>query len=276
MNTSNLNLITFNEESKEDSFYASYKHKKHNKATHWHDFYEIHLITHGTVTERINGNTIEMGPGWIYFLKPYDVHEYWCEEPITMYKIQFMIDILDPDIQKVLLSSRFRLIAKLSDRELQEFIPVLNSIVEERNSHHHARMKMISHLMNCLAIKLIRLGTQSSGRLSGSDSVVLALEYIHQNYTHNITLQQVADQVGLTPNYLCSKFHKDIGQSFKQYLRGLQLNHAATLLRVSDTGISRICQESGFSSMAHFFRDFKAYYGVTPSQYREQKKQTID
>ena len=214
--------------------------------------------------------------GWIYFLKPYDVHEYWCDQPITMYKIQFMIDILDADIQKALLSSNFRLITQLSERELQEFVPILNSIVEERNSNRHARMKMIAHLMNCLSIKMIRLGMQSKGRFSSADSVVMALEYIHQNYTDNITLQQVAAHVGLTPNYFCSKFHKDIGQSFKRYLRGLQLNHAATLLRVSDYSISRVCQESGFSSMAHFFRDFKTYYGITPAQYRESQKQTID
>lgn len=276
MNISKLNLITFNEDSREDLFYASYKHKKHNKATHWHDFYEIHLITHGTVTERINGNTMEMGPGWIYFLKPYDVHEYWCDEPITMYKIQFMIDILDADVQKALLSSHFQLITKLSERELQEFIPILNNIVEERNTFRPDRMKMISHLMNCLAIKITRLGMQNKEKTSSADSVVMALEYIHQNYTDNITLQQVAAHVGLTPNYFCSKFHKDIGQSFKHYLRGLQLNHAATLLRVSDSSISQVCQDSGFSSMAHFFKDFKAYYGLTPSQYRENQKQTMD
>lgn len=275
MDVSTLNLITFNEESKEDSFYASYKHKKHKTSSHWHDFYEIHLITHGTVTERINGNTIEMGPGWIYFLRPYDVHEYWCEEPITMFKIQFLIDILDPDVQQVLLFDDFRLITKLDQRELDEVIPLLTSIVNERNSHHHARMKMISHLMNCLAIKMIRLGSHSKVRSATSDSIVLALEYIHHNYTKNITLQQTAAHVGLTPNYFCGKFRKVIGQPFKQYLRGLQLNHAATLLRVSDASISRICRESGFSSMAHFFQDFKAYYGMTPSQYQQQK-QTID
>lgn len=275
MDISKLNLITFTEDSKEDSFYASYKHKRHDKSAHWHDFYEIHLITHGTVNERINGNMIEMGPGWIYFLRPYDVHEYWCEEPITMYKIQFLIDILDPDIQKILLFNNFRLITKISQQELRELIPLLNSIVSERNSRHPARMKMISHLMNCLAIKIIRLGSHSKADSAQSDSIVLALEYIHQNYTNNITLQQVAAHIGLTPNYFCNKFHKAIGQSFKQYLRGLQLNHAATLLRVSDANIYTICRESGFHSTAHFFRDFKAFYGMTPSQYQQQK-QTID
>lgn len=275
MDISNINLITFNEESEEDSFYASYKCKKHHKSSHWHDFYEIHLITHGSVTERINGNTIEMGPGWIYFLRPYDVHEYWCDEPVAMYKIQFLIDILDPDIQKTLLLNHFRLITQLKEQDLQELVPLLNSIVDERNSHHHARMKMISHLMNCLAIKMIRLSNQNKAIPSNSDSVVLALEYIHQNYTNNITLQQTAAHVGLTPNYFCDKFHKIIGQPFKQYLRSLQLNHAATLLRVSDASISSICQESGFSSTVHFLRAFKAFYGMTPSQYRQQN-QIID
>lgn len=273
MKISNLNLITFNEESKNDSFYASYKHKMHNKTTHWHDFYEIHLITDGSITECINGHKTEMGPGWIYFLKPYDVHEYWTEKPVSMYKIQFLIDILDADIQKTLISDKYRLAMKLPDKEFDALIPTFNKIVEERNSNKHNRLKMISHLMNCLAIEMIRLSKNQSQHTSNSDSIVLALEYIHHNYTNNITMQQVANYVGLTPNYFCSKFHKEIGQSFKQYLRGLQLNHAATLLRVSDISVSNVCEETGINSLAHFLRDFKAFYGITPSQYRKKMKQ---
>lgn len=273
MKISNLNLITFNEESKNDSFYASYKHKMHNKTTHWHDFYEIHLITEGSITECINGHKTEMGPGWIYFLKPYDVHEYWTENPVSMYKIQFLIDILDADIQKTLISDKYRLVMKLPDKEYDALIPTFNKIVEERNSNKPNRLKMIGHLMNCLAIEMIRLSQKQRQHTSNSDSIVLALEYIHHNYTNNITMQQVADHVGLTPNYFCSKFHKEIGQSFKQYLKGLQLNHAATLLRVSDTSVSNVCEETGINSLAHFLRDFKAFYGMTPSQYRKKMKQ---
>lgn len=273
MKISNLNLITFNEESKNDSFYASYKHKMRSKTTHWHDFYEIHLITDGSVMECINGHRTEMGPGWIYFLKPYDVHEYWTEKPVSMYKIQFLIDILDADIQKTLISDKYRLMMKLPDKEYDALLPIFNRIVEERNSNKHNRLKMIGHLMNCLAIEMIRLSKKQENPTSNSDSIVLALEYIHHNYTDNITMQQVADYVGLTPNYFCSKFHKEIGQSFKQYLRGLQLNHAATLLRVSDMSVSNICEETGINSLAHFLRDFKAFYGITPSQYRKKMKQ---
>ena len=276
MNISNINLITFNEESKANSFYASCTCKVHNKQMHWHDFYEIHLITSGAVTEYINGHKIEMGPGWIYLLKPYDVHEYQCEHPITMYKIQFLIDILDADIQKTLINSKNSFIMKLPDKELSSLKPIFHKIVEESTSNKYASLKMIEHLMNYLTLELIRLGRNQPQDASNSDSIVKALEYIHHNYTNSITLQQVAGYVGLTPNYFCSKFHKEIGQSFKQYLKGLQLNHAATLLRVSDSSISNICAESGISSLAHFLKDFKEYYGLTPSRYRKQMKQTID
>ncbi len=270
MKISNINLVTFNDESKADYFYASNKCRMHYADKHWHDFYEIHVITNGAITERINGHEIEMGSGWIYFLKPYDVHEYWADKPVTMYKIQFRIDILEPSIQQTLLSSEYRLIMKMSDKELTRLIPYLDKIVEERNANKYERRTMISYLMNCLAIEMIRLSEKQPHHTSNSDSIVLALEYIHHNYTKDISMRQVADHVGLSPNYFCSKFHSEIGQSFKQYLRGLQLNHAATLLRVSDLSVSRICEDSGIKSFAHFLKDFKAYYGITPTQYRKQ------
>ena len=276
MNISNINLITFNERSKADSFYASCTQKMHNTKIHWHDFYEIHLITSGTVTEYINGHLIEMDSGYLYFLKPYDVHEYHCEQPITLYKIQFLIDILDIDIQKKLISDNYRLIMKLSQQELEAILPLFDKIVAEWNCNKYASLQMIGHLMNCLILEIVRLGQNQCQDHLNSDSIVMALEYIHQNYTNNITLQQVADYVGLTPNYFCSKFHKEIGQSFKHYLRALQLNHAATLLRVSDISVSNICMESGINSLAHFLRDFKEQYGLTPSKYRRQMRPPVN
>lgn len=270
MKISNLNLITFTEESKADGFYASHKRKLRSTDAHWHDFYEIHVITQGTLTEHINGHEFEMGPGWIYFLRPYDVHEYHGQGLVSLYKIQFMIDILDPDIQKILIASDYRLIMKLSDKDMEMLDPFLSKIVDEYNSNKYNRLTMISYLMNCLATEMIRLSQKHTSHSASSDAIVLALEHIHRNYAKNITMQQVATHVGLTPNYFCSKFHKEVGQSFKQYLRGLQLNHAATLLRVTDLSVSRICEDSGFSSLANFFKDFKVFYGMTPSQYRKQ------
>lgn len=272
MKVSTLNLITFPENCKNISFYASYQNKARNLKTHWHDFYEIHLIPDGTFLEQINGHQIEMGPRWLFFLKPYDVHEYKNVEPAYLYKLHFTIDIFDTDIQQTLICENFSLITELSEQDYQVIELMCKKIVKEFDDQKPNYMKLIRHLMNCLAIELIRLSNKQYQTTSSSDSLVLALDYIHHHYTENITMQQVADHVGLSPNYFCSKFHKEIGQSFKQYLRGLQLNHAATLLKVTDMSVSNISLESGINSFAHFLRDFKLYYGMTPTQYRKKSK----
>ena len=270
MKTSNLNLLTLTGDSKKDGFYASHKLKYRSTDTHFHDFYEFHVITQGTLTEYINGHKIEMGPGWIYFLRPYDVHEYHSHGMVSLYKIQFEIDLLDADIQRTLLSNEFQLIMKLSDKELESIEPFLRKLVDEYNSNKHNRMKMVSYLMSCLTTEMIRLSQKHPRNSSNSDTIIVALEYIHRNYTTNINMQQVAAYVGLTPNYFCSKFHNEVGQPFKQYLRGLQLNHAATLLRVTDLSVSQICEDSGFRSLANFLKEFRTFYGLTPSQYRKK------
>ena len=277
MNISNINLVTFDtNKARANSFYASCTHRPHDKKIHWHDFYEFHLITSGTVTEQINGQKVEMDSNYMYFLKPYDIHEYHCQEPITLYKIQFMLDILDADIQKAFLSHNYKMIKKLTPKELATFQPLFARIVKEFNSDAFGSFQIIKHLMNCLALETLRLCQNHNLDSLNSDAMVLALDYIHKNYTKHITMQQVADFVGLTPNYFCSKFHKETGQSFKQYLKTLQLNHAATLLRVTDTSISNICAECGIPSLANFMQSFKEYYGMTPSQYRKNMIQITD
>lgn len=276
MNITDINLMTFEEHCKANSFYASYTHKKRAANTHWHDFYEIHLITHGTITEYINGQKSKMDSGYMYFLKPYDIHEYYCDEPTSLYKIQFMLDILDEDIQKTFLSHDYKLIMKLQEHELNSFLVLFSRIVDEYNANKFASFKIIKHLMNCLALEILRLNQTQNYETANSNSMILALDYIHKNYTRNITMHQVADFVGLTSNYFCSKFHKEIGQSFKQYLKALQLNHAATLLRVTNTSISNICSESGIPSLTNFMQSFKEQYGMTPSQYRKQMNQPAD
>ena len=270
MNIKDINLVTFDtNKSRNNSFYASRTHRHHDKKIHWHDFYEFHLITSGNVTEQINGQKIEMDANYMYFLKPYDIHEYYCDEPITLYKIQFMLDILDEDIQKTFLSHNYKMIKKLTDEELDTFQPLFSRIVKEYNANTFASFKIIKHLMNVLALETLRLMQNQNHNALNSNMMVRALDFIHKNYTKNITMQQVADFVGLTPNYFCSKFHKETGSSFKQYLKTLQLNHAATLLRVTDASISNICAECGIPSLANFMQSFKEYYGMTPSQYRK-------
>lgn len=264
-------LLPFPDNLVYQGFYMSYKTYIRNHKKHWHNFYEIHLITDGNISEEINGLHYDMEPGWIYFLKPYDVHSYSSEKPVSLYKIQFNIDFLDSNIQTALLNSN-PVVEKLDDEKYALFLADIKKLYEDYNINDKYSTQAIRHKLNSIVIGLIRNDSQLKQNIKRKDTELIqaSLQYIHSNYTHGIKLIDVANYIGLTPNYFCSCFHKQIGQSFKQYLKSLQLNHAANLLRITDMSVNDVCRESGFSALTNFLKDFKTCYGKTPSQYRKE------
>lgn len=273
MNKNIPQLLPFPENTTQPGFYMSYKNYVRNRKTHWHDFYEIHLITNGDISEEINGHHFDMGKGWIYLLKPYDVHSYSSENQVSLYKIQFIIDYIDPSVQTFLLNSN-PIVKKLDDDKYSKFENDIKDLFSEYNTNDKYTRQSIQHKLNSIIISLVRDYATIKESKEGKETELIqnSLQYIHKNYTQGIKLVDVAKNIGLTPNYFCTSFHKQIGQSFKQYLKSLQLNHAANLLRITDMSVNEVCRESGFSALTNFLKDFKLYYGMTPTEYRKQNK----
>lgn len=88
----------------------------------------------------------------------------------------------------------------------------------------------------------------------------------------NLSLDVIADEVGLSPPYLGKLFRKHRLASVSDYINGERLHYAGRLAATSDDPIADIMAKSGFSSRSHFFTQFKKAYGVTPSQYRTNAK----
>ena len=89
-------------------------------------------------------------------------------------------------------------------------------------------------------------------------------------FREKITLESLSDIFHLAPAYICRFFHQKNGISFRYYLQNLRLEYAANLLRSSDMSIAAICQDSGFTSAAHFSKVFREKYGLTPSLMRKE------
>lgn len=94
-----------------------------------------------------------------------------------------------------------------------------------------------------------------------------ARKYIRQNYSKNVTLKKVAEQVHVTPNYLSALF-KESGENFIQYLTALRIEQAKTLLKDPKNKIYEIVEMVGYLDPAYFSATFKKYVGKTPLEYR--------
>jgi AraC family transcriptional regulator len=95
-----------------------------------------------------------------------------------------------------------------------------------------------------------------------------AKEMLHERYSENLNVGDVAKQVDIHPVHLAREFRRFYGCTLGEYLRGLRIQCACRKLSSSDMPLVDIALEAGFSHQAHFGRLFKRYIGMTPTEFR--------
>lgn len=96
-----------------------------------------------------------------------------------------------------------------------------------------------------------------------------AKEYIEKNYQKHLTLEEVAAQVYVSPNYLSALFHKEMGIHFLEYVTNIRLSHAKDMMDELNYSISDIAGLVGYKDAGHFNQVFAKKYGVSPAKYRK-------
>lgn len=99
-----------------------------------------------------------------------------------------------------------------------------------------------------------------------------ALDYIEENYSNHISLDDVSTYVGYSSKYFSRYFKEQIGNTFVNYLNQLRIRRAKTLLNDKTITIKDIATAVGFESANTFIRVFKQFEGVPPGQYRQTCK----
>lgn len=94
-----------------------------------------------------------------------------------------------------------------------------------------------------------------------------ALDFINTHYMENITLQDVADDVGISESHLCRVLKKETGESFVNILNKIRVQQAQKLLQRGDLKVYEIAEMVGFSNYAYFYQVFKKITGYSPKEY---------
>jgi AraC-like DNA-binding protein len=88
----------------------------------------------------------------------------------------------------------------------------------------------------------------------------------------NISVKDIADEIGVSESYMISQFKKETGTTPAIYLRDIRLKNAANLLISTEDEIQKICGQVGIQDANYFVKLFKNSYGITPKSYRRQHK----
>jgi two-component system response regulator YesN len=91
---------------------------------------------------------------------------------------------------------------------------------------------------------------------------------IEERYAQDLSLQLVADQLGISPSYLSELIKKHWGETFIAYVTSYRIGKAKSLLLKTELNIADIAAEIGYGNATHLIRVFKKSEGMTPGEYR--------
>lgn len=94
--------------------------------------------------------------------------------------------------------------------------------------------------------------------------------YVHRNIYEKIYLKEVADFVGVNPNYLSGYFSKEAGMTLQEYIQKEKIEAACKLLQYSKNNVAEVSQCVGFKSQSNFSAVFRKWKKMSPSEYRNR------
>lgn len=95
-------------------------------------------------------------------------------------------------------------------------------------------------------------------------------EYINKHYYKNITLDNIAEEIGFGASYISRLFKEEFGVNFIDYITDRKIGRAREMLTSGEKNIKKISEAIGYSDVNYFCRVFKKVTGLTTSQYRLQ------
>jgi AraC-like DNA-binding protein len=103
-----------------------------------------------------------------------------------------------------------------------------------------------------------------------SDRMNKVFEFVMNNFKNEISINEIADFVNLSPNSFSRYFSQRTRKSFVNFVNEVRLNHATKLLQENTKSVAEICFECGFNNLSNFNRQFKNKYQINPMAYKRQ------
>lgn len=251
---------------------------------HYHDFCEVTYIRSGFGSYFINGSEYTVEPGDIIVFNQVEPHGWVVSERVMEVQVltfapEVVADPAESFYDEYLkaflyLGSHFRnLISSMEDRtaEIHEIMEEIAGEALHREKGYQGMIKadilkilvlLMRHYEKEGAPPDISLGEKKRSMMRLSQ----AIYFINAHYKEPLTLEEVASQAYMSPNYFSSYFKNVTGKGFSEYVTMLRLNKVQELIMTTDRTMTSIAMECGFRNMSNFYRLYKKHVGELPQK----------
>lgn len=131
-------------------------------------------------------------------------------------------------------------------------------------------VKILSFLTKYNEVRVLSAMKYSVTDPLDSNKLNKVFSYIDKNYKSQISLEDVASQINMTPSAFCRFFKRRTKNTFSNYLIETRIATACKLLLQNDVTVSESCYESGYNSTSNFHRHFRRVTGYSPIEYKKR------
>jgi AraC-like DNA-binding protein len=250
-------------------------------------FARIYLVTEGEATLHLSGGeSHRLSPGHLYFIPPFTLHSYECDELYALYYIHIyekssagqllFEDYIYPtetqagDYERSLVE---HLLAINPHRELTHYDP--KSYDNSSTLMHSIAIDSRGSLSTTLSTRgilyqlLARFAELATDRYQATDDrIKRVLKHIRKNIDREIDMEAMTEVCCLSKAHFIRLFKKEIGLTPVQYILHKKIEKAQLLLLTTSLTVKDIAYSLSFENIGYFDRTFKRMAGLTPGDYR--------
>ncbi len=250
-------------------------HSGHSSGRLVYPDYSAHFILEGKGVYYVNGKSYELCRGQGFMITP-DIPNVYTADECEPWKYIYAT-FKGPDAKSLVSSCGLD-----DDNVIFEF-PTDDETVNQLKMMHHAGKDNSAKGYDALGYFLLVMSNiireynkSKPQQLSPTHYIRLALSYIDDHLSYNISVSDIAAYIGIDRTHLYRLFTEQIGVSPSKYLTEERLKRAVSLMKHEQLSINEIAISAGFYDLSHFSKVFAEKYGTTPGRYRKANIDTND
>ena len=235
---------------------------------HWHNFFEFELILSGKMLHKIGDKEHTLTRGDAYLISSNGFHSMDVVEETVVLNIGFRAEFLTDELRNFSEIDMRTICGKFGTEEIDRILQISEQISYESKAEKLLNASIISGLVSQLVIMLLRVSPTKPLQNNTSLLVQRTLAYINEHFAEDVSLEEIASALSITPNYLGKIFKNSLGYTFNYHLNKTRLKNACNLLLSTNEKTSDIAKKSGYKTPEHFYLVFKKIFGIKPSEYK--------
>lgn len=273
--TSARHALRLCEENRQFSIAHIYERTEEYMNIHSHFCYELYFSKTQKCQMTINGQNKDISPGNLLFIQPGLEH---CLSRISVENNEHISIFIHPDYLSFLSSedtlletvffhqpNRTLSLDAKSQKQFYYMILSLKNITKNLRASLQAQSLFLQLLM-FVSEKTAEFQADFYPETQKNALIQKVTAYINQNIQNPLSLETIAAEFYISPNYLCRLFKDTTGRTLKQYITRQRIERAKLLL-ANGLSAGNVCASCGYNDYSSFFRNFLRETGTSPREY---------